>query len=77
MAAALAAADLNGDGTISVSEAAQSGWTGGTNCNHGGYVSGVAPWRGRQADDGDRRDDRQPTTAECPVTEPRTGARRR
>ena len=41
-AAALAAADLNGDGTISVSEAAQSGWTGGTNCNHGGYVSGVA-----------------------------------
>lgn len=41
-AAALAAADLNHDGTISVSEAAQSGWTGGTNCNHGGYVSGVA-----------------------------------
>jgi hypothetical protein len=40
--AALAAADLNSDGTISVSEAAQSGWTGGTNCNHGGYVSGVA-----------------------------------
>jgi len=41
-AAALAAADLNHDGTISVSEAAQSGWTGGANCNHGGYVSGVA-----------------------------------
>lgn len=41
-AAALAGADLNHDGTISVSEAAQSGWTGGTNCNHGGYVSGVA-----------------------------------
>ena len=41
-AAALAAADLDHDGTISVSEAARSGWTGGKNCNHGGYVSGVA-----------------------------------
>jgi hypothetical protein len=41
-AAALAVADLNGDGTISVSEAAQSGWVGGVNCNHGGYVSSVA-----------------------------------
>jgi hypothetical protein len=41
-ATAEAAADLNGDGTISVSEAAQSDRTGGTNCNHGGYVSGVA-----------------------------------
>lgn len=40
--AALAAADLNGDGKISVSEAAQSGWVGGKNCNHGGYVSSVA-----------------------------------
>ena len=41
-AAAFAAADLDGDGTISTSEAAQSDWVGGTNCNHGGYVSGVA-----------------------------------
>jgi hypothetical protein len=41
-AAAEAAADLNGDGTISVSEAAQSGRVGGKNCNHGGYVSSVA-----------------------------------
>ena len=54
-AAAFEAADLNDDGAISVTEAAQSGWTGGTNCNHGGYVSQVA-----QADDdlrgaGDRR----------------------
>ena len=40
--AALIAADLDGNGTISVSEAAQSGWIGGTNCNHGGYVSSVA-----------------------------------
>ena len=44
--AAFEAADLNDDGEISVSEAAQSGWTGGTNCNHGGYVNQVA-----QADD--------------------------
>jgi hypothetical protein len=44
--AAFEAADQNGDGTISVTEAAHSGWTGGTNCNHGGYVSQVA-----QADD--------------------------
>ena len=37
-----AAVDLDGDGTISVSEAAQSGRIGGANCNHGGYVSWVA-----------------------------------
>jgi hypothetical protein len=47
-AAALKAADLNGDGTISVSEAAQSGWTGGAHCNHGGYVSRVAHGSGDQ-----------------------------
>src|SRR6185312_4300794 len=41
-AAADAAVDLNGDGTVSVSEAAQSDRTGGTNCNHGGYVTQVA-----------------------------------
>ena len=41
-ASAEVAADLNGDGQLSVSEAAQSGRTGGTNCNHGGYVSNVA-----------------------------------
>jgi hypothetical protein len=40
--AALLAADLDGDGTISVSEAAQTDWVGGANCNHGGYVSTVA-----------------------------------
>jgi hypothetical protein len=40
--AAAEAVDLNGDGTVSVSEAAQSDRTGGVNCNHGGYVSGVA-----------------------------------
>lgn len=36
------AVDLDGDGTISVSEAAQSDRIGGKNCNHGGYVSWVA-----------------------------------
>ena len=41
-AAADAAVDLDHDGTVSVSEAAQSARTGGTNCNHGGYVSQIA-----------------------------------
>jgi hypothetical protein len=41
-ASAELAADTNGDGTISVTEAAQSGRVGGTNCNHGGYVSVIA-----------------------------------
>ena len=36
------AVDQDGDGTISVSEAAHSDRTGGVNCNHGGYVSSVA-----------------------------------
>jgi hypothetical protein len=41
-AAADKAADLNGDGVLSQSEAAQSGRIGGKNCNHGGYVSAMA-----------------------------------
>ena len=41
-ASAETAADLDGDGTISATEAAQSGRVGGMNCNHGGYVSIVA-----------------------------------
>ena len=40
--AADAAVDTDGDGTISVSEAAHSDRIGGKNCNHGGYVSWVA-----------------------------------
>ena len=40
--AAMAAVDVNADGVISVTEAAHSGWVGGKNCNHGGYVSWVA-----------------------------------
>ena len=70
-AAAFAAVDTDGDGTISVREAAHSGWVGGKNCNHGGYVSSVAKRRmrrgtpsrsGRDADDGSdgsTRDDRE------------------
>jgi hypothetical protein len=51
-AAALIAVDLDGDGAVSTSEAAQSDRTGGTNCNHGGYVSGVAHGSGDCADAG-------------------------
>jgi hypothetical protein len=58
--AAEEAVDLDGDGTISVSEAAQSDRIGGENCNHGGYVSWVA--HGSCPD---------PVTE--PVTEPVTG----
>jgi hypothetical protein len=39
---AMAAVDVNVDGVISTTEAAHSGWVGGENCNHGGYVSTVA-----------------------------------
>jgi len=39
---AMTAVDVNADGVISVTEAAHSGWVGGVNCNHGGYVSTVA-----------------------------------
>jgi hypothetical protein len=49
-AATLTAADTDGDGTISVTEAAHGGWTGGANCNHGGYVSAVAKASGDTCD---------------------------
>lgn len=51
-AAAFAAADLDADGTISVTEAAHSGWTSGTHCNHGGYVSQVATAADEACDEG-------------------------
>ncbi len=41
-AAAEAAVDTDGNGAISVAEAAHSDRIGGKNCNHGGYVSTVA-----------------------------------
>ena len=59
-AAAQTAVDANGDGQISVTEAAHSGRIGGKNCNHGGYVSSVA------------RDTDEPTTDEPTADEPTT-----
>jgi hypothetical protein len=49
-ASAETAADTNGDGTISVTEAAHSGRVGGKNCNHGGYVSVIAKASGEPAE---------------------------
>lgn len=61
-AAAFAAVDLDGDGVVSVDEAAQSARTGGANCNHGGYVSPVAGG----SDDADEADEALPVeTTEC------------
>jgi len=57
--------DLNGDNTISVSEAAQSDRIGGKNCNHGGYVSWVAH--------GSCPDPAPEVPVTEPVTEPVTG----
>ena len=41
-AAELLTVDVDADGVISTTEAAHSDRTGGTNCNHGGYVSWIA-----------------------------------
>ena len=57
---AASAVDLDEDGTISTSEAAKSDRIGGKNCNHGGYVSGVA-----KADDEDAEDEDDEAKAEC------------
>jgi hypothetical protein len=62
--AANLAVDLNGDGTVSVSEAAQSGRTGGVNCNHGGYVSWVAHETCGTADGDEPVDADEPATDE-------------
>jgi hypothetical protein len=65
-AVAFAAADLDGDGVISVTEAAQSGWTGGLNCNHGGYVSQVAT--DEDETDDEAEDETEPAAeVECEV----------
>ena len=78
-AAADAAVDLNGDGTISVSEAAQSDRTGGTNCNHGGYVSQVAHETCTDTTDGSGdappgvSEPAGPPAADCAPTEDRRG----
>jgi hypothetical protein len=69
-AAAEAAADLNADGVISTSEAAQSGRTGGTNCNHGGYVSTVAQTEPTEDTEEPTEDTAEPVVCEAaPVAE--------
>ena len=51
--AAQTVVDANADGVISTTEAAHSDWVGGTNCNHGGYVSTVAHTTSDTCDEGD------------------------
>jgi hypothetical protein len=72
-ASALAAADLDADGVISVSEAARSPWIGGLNCNHGGYVSGVANATD-ETDGTETTDEADAPAADCPVVTPETPA---
>jgi hypothetical protein len=59
-AAAMTAVDENGDGTVSVSEAAHSGWVAGPNCTHGGYVSMIARTSGDACDETDTPEDTTP-----------------
>ena len=61
---AMAAVDVNADGVISTTEAAQSGWVGGVNCNHGGYVSMVAKSSGDACDTADAPEAPEATTDE-------------
>jgi hypothetical protein len=59
--AAVTVVDANADGVISTTEAAHSDWVGGTNCNHGGYVSTIA---GSTPDACDAADTPEATTEE-------------
>jgi hypothetical protein len=61
---AMAAVDTNADGVISTTEAAQSGWVGGVNCNHGGYVSMIAKSSGDECDTADAPEAPEATTDE-------------
>jgi hypothetical protein len=63
VAAELLVVDTNDDGVISVTEAAHSDRTGGTNCNHGGYVS----WVAQGSPDGTETDEQ--ATDEAPPAE--------
>jgi hypothetical protein len=65
-ASAEAAVDTDGDGEVSVSEAAHSDRTGGKNCNHGGYVSQVA----QDQCDGGTTDEAEELTEPTPTGEP-------
>jgi hypothetical protein len=62
--AAMAAVDVNADGVISTTEAAHSGWVGGKNCNHGGYVSMVAKASGDECDAAEAPEAPEATTDE-------------
>jgi hypothetical protein len=66
-ASAAAAVDADADGVISVPEAAHSDRTGGTNCNHGGYVSWVAQG---SPDPTEQTEAAAPTTECVPVAPP-------
>ena len=61
---AMAAVDTNADGVISTTEAAQSSWVGGVNCNHGGYVSMIAKSSGDECDAADAPEAPEATTDE-------------
>ena len=61
---AMAAVDTNADGVISTTEAAHSGWVGGVNCNHGGYVSMIAKSSGDECDEADAPEAPEATTDE-------------
>jgi hypothetical protein len=61
---AMAAVDTNADGVISTTEAAHSGWVGGKNCNHGGYVSMIAKSSGDECDEADAPEAPEATTDE-------------
>jgi hypothetical protein len=63
--AAFLEVDADHDGTISVTESAHSGWIGGKNCNHGGFVSSVARASGEDCDAAE--------TPETPTDEGATG----
>ena len=61
---AMTAVDTNADGVISTTEAAHSGWVGGVNCNHGGYVSMIAKSSGDECDEADAPEAPEATTDE-------------
>ena len=78
--AAMAAVDANADGVISTTEAAHSGWVGGKNCNHGGYVSWVAHNSADECDEAEaehrrRRDGRVGRGSTMPRSRPRPARR--
>jgi hypothetical protein len=61
---AMAAVDVDADGVISTTEAAHSGWVGGKNCNHGGYVSMVANSSADECDEAETPEATEATTEE-------------